>query len=71
MAFPLLPSRKFCKVCMFKSLKKKKKRLIEIERMKPTCLRTAAEPRERVGFPEEVLEWLDPLGLPTCAFIII
>ena len=56
---------------MFKSLKKKKKRLIEIERLKPTCLRTAAEPRERVGFPEEVLEWLDPLGLPTCAFIII
>ena len=70
MAFPLLPSRKFCKVCMFKSLKKKK-RLIEIEKMKPPCIRTAAEPRGRVGSPEEVLEWLDPLVLPTCAFIII
>ena len=61
MSFPLLPSRKFCSVFMFKSLEKKKKRLIEIERVKTIHLRTAAEPRGRVGFPEEVLEWLDPL----------
>ena len=39
----------------------KKKRLIEIERVKTIHLRTAAEPRGRVGFPEEVLESLDPL----------